>query len=110
MIGAQFSRLKPPNRLTVQTSALYGVLYLHYGALSFLPLWLQSREVPAAQIGALMAIPLFLRLIAVAPVVAWAGRRARLRDALSLFTLLTAVLAASTGLIHDHLWLLIVFV
>jgi PPP family 3-phenylpropionic acid transporter len=99
-----------PGRLRLRVSGLYGSLYLHYGMLAFLPLWLTSRGVPATQIGALMAIPLFLRLIAVAPVVAWSGRRARLRDALTVFALLAAVTAAATGLIHDHLHLLIVFV
>lgn len=109
MIRAQFSALRMPDSLTVQVSSLYGVLYLHYGVLTFLPLWLKGRDVADAYIGALMAIPLFLRLVAVAPVVAWAGRQARLRDALTLFALLAAISAASTGLVHDHLWLLIIF-
>jgi PPP family 3-phenylpropionic acid transporter len=106
LIPFRFSR---PDRLTVEVSGAYGTLYLHYGVLTFLPLWLNHRQVPAAQIGALMAIPLFLRLIAVAPVVAWAGRRGRVRDALTLFAILAAAMAASTGLIVDHLALLVVF-
>ncbi|MEQ1784673.1 MAG: MFS transporter, partial [Hyphomonadaceae bacterium] len=108
-MGIRLTRVRLPQRIAVQVSGLYGVLYIHYGVLAFLPLWLKSRDVPITQIGALLAIPLFLRLIAVAPVVAWAGRRGRLRDALTLFTVLSAALAASTGLITDHLYLLIVF-
>lgn len=103
-------RPKLPDALSVKASGVYLSLYLHYGVLTFLPLWLNYRHVPATQIGALMAIPLLLRLVAVAPVVAWSGRKGRIRDALILFALLAAGMAASTGLIADHLVLLIVFV
>lgn len=99
-----------PDPLSVKISGAYAALYMHYGVLTFLPLWLASREVPPTLIGGLMAIPLLLRLVAVAPVVAWAGRKGRVRDALILFTLLGAAMAASTGLIHDHIALLVVFV
>jgi MFS transporter, PPP family, 3-phenylpropionic acid transporter len=110
MISLLALRLPPPSRLSVKVSCVYGTLYLHYGLLTFLPLWLASRNVPATQIGALMAIPLLLRLVAVAPVVAWAGRQARLRDALGVFALLASLTAVFTGLLTDHLTLLAVFV
>jgi len=100
----------PTDHLSIKTSGLYATLYLHYGVLSFLPLWLASRSVPATQIGALLAIPLVLRLIAVGPVVAFAGRRGHLRDALTLFAVIAALLAGLTGLIHDHFALLVIFV
>ena len=103
-------RPKVPTLLAVTVSGLYLALYLHYGVLSFLPLWLESRGVPATQIGLLMAIPLLLRLVAVGPVVAWSGRRAQLRNALIVFTVIAAVLAMSTAMIVDHLVLLTLFV
>ncbi len=103
-------RPKAPTLLAVSVSGLYLALYLHYGVLSFLPLWLESRGVTTTQIGLLMAIPLLLRLVVVGPVVAWSGRRAQLRNALILFTLMAAALAMSTALIVDHLVLLILFV
>lgn len=103
-------RLKRPDLLSIKTSGVFGVLYLHYGVVTFLSLWLAHRGVPATAIGMLLAIPLLLRLVAVAPVVAWAGRRGRVRDALVLFALLAAAMACSTGLILDHLALLVVFV
>ncbi|MDB5471557.1 MAG: hypothetical protein JWR84_3117 [Caulobacter sp.] len=102
-------RPKMPDPLSIKASGVYLSLYLHYGVLSFLPLWLSHRGIPPATIGILMAIPLLLRLVAVAPVVAWAGRRGRLRDALILFALLGGGMAMSTGLIYDHLILLVVF-
>src|SRR5690349_9286384 len=108
MIAALW-RPKMPEPLSIKASGVYATLYLHYGVVTFLPLWLAHRDVPATQIVVLMAIPLLLRLVAVAPVVAWAGRRGRVRDALILFSLAAAVMACSTGLILDHLVLLIVF-
>lgn len=102
-------RPRAPDPLSLKASGVYATLYLHYGVLTFLPLWLAHRGVPPTQIGALMAIPLMLRLVAVAPVVAKAGRDGRVRDALILFALLAAAMAASTGLIVDHLILLVVF-
>lgn len=102
-------RPKMPDVLSVKASGVYLSLYLHYGLLTFLPLWLSHRGIAPTMIGVLMAIPLLLRLVAVAPVVAWAGRRGKMRDALILFAVLGGVAAMSTGLIHDHLVLLAIF-
>jgi PPP family 3-phenylpropionic acid transporter len=105
-----FRSAHPTSRIAGQVSGLFAALYLHYGLLTFLPLWLASRQVATTQIGALMAIPLFLRLVAVAPVVAWAGRHARLRDTLTVLAVITGMAAGSFGLIHDHSIMLAVFV
>ncbi len=109
-MSSPWKRLGPLAQIRLQVSGLYAALYSHYGLLTFLPLWLASRQVPATQIGALMAIPLFLRLVAVAPVVSRAGRRGRLRDALTLFAVLSALGAGSFGGLYDHTVLLVVFV
>lgn len=77
--------------LGLRVSVLYAVLYLHYGFFNFLPLWLTSRGSSPAEIGTLMAIPLGLRLISVAPFSAWAGRHQRVRGSITV----TAVVAAA---------------
>jgi PPP family 3-phenylpropionic acid transporter len=77
-------------RLTWGVSGLYLSLYLHYGFFTFIPLWLKSTGAAPGEIGVLLAIPLVLRLLTVAPFSAWAGRRGRVRDAVAV----TAVLSA----------------
>lgn len=80
------------SRLTFGVSSLYLALYLHYGYFTFLPLWLTTMGASAAEIGTLLAIPLVLRLLTVAPFSAWAGRRGRVRDAIMITALLSAAL------------------
>ena len=70
-------------RLTVGVSGLYLGLYIHYGFFAFLPLWLKSTGAGPEEIGILMAIPLILRLLTVAPFSAWVGRLGRVRDAIA---------------------------
>lgn len=74
-------------RLLVGVSGLYLALYFHYGFFTFLPLWLKTTGVSPREIGVLMAIPLVLRLLTVAPFSAWVGRRYRVRDAICLTAL-----------------------
>ena len=74
-------------RLTLEVSGLYLALYLHYGFYAFLPLWLKATGASPAEIGVLTAIPLILRLLTVAPFSAWAGRKARVRDAIAYTSL-----------------------
>lgn len=71
-------------RLAIGVSGLYLALYIHYGFFAFLPLWLSKTGAQPSEIGLLMAIPLILRLLTVAPFSAWAGRRGRVRDAIAL--------------------------
>ena len=74
-------------RLSVEVSALYFGLYAHYGLIGFLPLWLKATGAGPEEIGLLMAIPLILRLLTVAPFSAWVGRRGRVRDAITYTSL-----------------------
>lgn len=83
--GADSSR-----RLGFGVSGLYLSLYLHYGFIAFLPLWLKTTGAQPAEIGVLMAIPLILRLLTVAPFSAWAGRRGLVRDMIAYTALATA--------------------
>lgn len=92
-------------------SLLYLTLYLHYGVLGlFLPLWLVDRGVSAEQVGALLAIPLFLRLLLVAPASALADRARRVRDATLLCAVVSAVMVALLPLMHDYALLIGFFV
>lgn len=79
-------------RLTIGVSGLYLSLYLHYGFFTLIPLWLKATGASAGEIGVLLAIPLVLRLLTVAPFTAWAGRRGRVRDAITVTTLLSAAI------------------
>lgn len=81
-------------KLSVGVSGLYLALYLHYGFFAFIPLWLKSMGAEPGEIGVLMAIPLILRLLTVAPFSAWAGRRGRVRDAITVTALLSAAIIA----------------
>lgn len=82
----------PSSGLSVRISGLYLALYLHFGFFTFLPLWLSSTGTPAGEIGLLMAIPLMLRLVTVAPFSAWAGRTGRVRNAITFTALSSAAL------------------
>jgi len=82
-------------RLFFGVSGLYLALYLHYGFFAFIPLWLKHIGAPPSEIGVLMAIPLILRLLTVAPFSAWAGRHGRVRDAIIVTALLSAVVITS---------------
>ncbi len=77
-------------RLTFGVSGLYLALYLHYGFFAFIPLWLKTTGALPGEIGVLLAIPLVLRLLTVAPFSAWAGRRGKVRDAIMVTAILSA--------------------
>lgn len=76
-----------------RVSLLYAATYLHYGFVAFLPVWLASTGSTPGEIGTLMAIPLILRLLTVAPFAAWCGRRGLVRSAIAATALGAAVLA-----------------
>jgi len=80
--------------MSLGVSGLYFALYIHYGFFAFIPLWLKTMGAPPSEIGVLMAIPLVLRLLTVAPFSAWAGRRGRVRDAIAVTAILSAALIA----------------
>lgn len=91
-LGADAFAVAGARRLFVGVSGLYLALYLHYGFFSFMPLWLQDVGASAKEIGVLLAIPLVLRILTVAPFSAWVGRRGRVRDAITLTALLSAAI------------------
>ena len=86
--------LLPSRRLFLGVSGLYLALYLHYGFFAFIPLWLRHVGAPPSEIGVLMAIPLVLRLLTVAPFSAWAGRRGLVRNAITVTALASAAIIA----------------
>lgn len=79
-----------PGRLGLGVSGLYLALYSHYGFFAFLPLWLKSTGASAEEIGVLLAIPLILRLLTVAPFSAFVGRRGWVRNAIAYTSLASA--------------------
>lgn len=89
-------------RLFAGVSALYLALYLHYGFFAFIPLWLKDVGSTPEEIGVLLAIPLAVRLLTVAPFAAWAGRHGRVRDAIVITALLSAGLISFLMLEPDH--------
>ena len=89
--------------LSLRISGLYLALYLHFGFFAFLPLWLARTGAEPGEIGVLMAIPLVLRLVTVAPFSAWAGRKGRVRDAIVVTALCSAALVALLLSQPDHL-------
>ena len=79
-------------RLFAGVSVLYLALYLHYGFFAFIPLWLKHTGAAPGEIGVLLAIPLVLRLLTVAPFSAWAGKRGRVRDSIVVTAILSAAI------------------
>lgn len=79
-------------RLGARVSGLYLALYIHYGFFTFLPLWLKATGASAAEIGVLLAIPMILRLLTVAPFAAFVGRRGWVRNAIAYTSLASAAI------------------
>ncbi|SEH19670.1 MFS transporter, PPP family, 3-phenylpropionic acid transporter [Sphingopyxis sp. YR583] len=79
-------------RLGLGVSGLYLALYIHYGFFAFLPLWLKATGASPEEIGILLAIPLVLRLLTVAPFSAFVGRRGWVRNAIAYTSLASAAI------------------
>lgn len=80
------------NPLSIGVSGLYLALYLHYGFFAFIPLWLKTMGASPGEIGILLAIPLVLRILTVAPFSAWAGKRGLVRNSIVVTAVLSAAL------------------
>lgn len=80
--------------LSMGVSGLYLALYIHYGFFGFIPLWLKAMGAQPGEIGVLLAIPLILRLLTVAPFSAWAGRRGLVRNSIIVTSLGAAAIVA----------------
>ncbi len=83
------------DRLGLGVSGLYLALYIHYGFFAFLPLWLKATGASPEEIGVLLAIPLILRLLTVAPFSAFVGRRGWVRNAIAYTALASAAIVLS---------------
>ena len=82
----------PGGKLGIGVSGLYLALYIHYGFFAFLPLWLKTTGASPEEIGVLLAIPLILRLLTVAPFSAFVGRRGWVRNAIAYTSLASAAI------------------
>lgn len=90
------------DRLGLGVSGLYLALYIHYGFFAFLPLWLKATGASPEEIGVLLAIPLILRLLTVAPFSAFVGRRGWVRNAIAYTSLASAAIVLSLLGEPDH--------
>lgn len=90
------------DRLGLGVSGLYLALYIHYGFFAFLPLWLKATGASPEEIGVLLAIPLILRLLTVAPFSAFVGRRGWVRNAIAYTSLASAAIILSLLGEPDH--------
>lgn len=88
-VGTQPGSARP---LFWGVSGLYLALYLHYGFFTFIPLYLERTGATPPEIGVLLAIPLVLRLLTVAPFSAWAGKRGLVRNSIAVTSLLAGAL------------------
>ena len=69
--------------LSSRISVMYAAIYLHYGAFGlFIPMWFSHRGLNPEEIGTLMSLPMFLRILFVAPVSNLADRLQRIREVL----------------------------
>ncbi|MFT3728638.1 MAG: MFS transporter [Terricaulis sp.] len=95
--------------LSSRISLMYAAVYLHYGAFGlFIPMWFQHRGLAPEQIGALMSLPMLLRIFFVAPVTGLADRLRRIREVLLACVIGAMVLMCSMSFAHAY-WQLLVF-
>jgi PPP family 3-phenylpropionic acid transporter len=96
--------------LSRRVALLYAAVYLHYGVYgAFMPLWFQHKGMSPSQIGTLIALPVLLRVLFVAPVTAVADRLRRVRDVLFVCTAITAALVLVLQWVSGYVGLLIFF-
>jgi PPP family 3-phenylpropionic acid transporter len=69
-----------PKAFGVRLSALHAATFAGVGVqLPFFPVWLESRALDPAVIGLILAIPIIVRILVMAPLLAWADRSLGLR-------------------------------
>ncbi len=92
-------------------SLLYATVYLHYGVFGlFIPVWLAHAGLESKAIGLLLATPMLLRILFVAPVTALADHLRRIRELLFACIAGTAGFVAMLGLVHGLVGMAIFFV
>ena len=94
-------------QLRVRLSLLYASVYLHYGfSTPFLPVWFSYKGASSQQIGILLSVPMFLKILIVVPIANMADRLQRVRDILWITTA-AAVLFVVTLSSADRFWALL---
>jgi MFS transporter, PPP family, 3-phenylpropionic acid transporter len=98
--------LTPPilerRAIELRLALIYGAIFLVFGVqVTFLPVWLNARGFPVAEIGLVLACPRILQVVVVPALTRWADKRGGIVAMLLLscvsMTLLFAALATSSG-------------
>lgn len=106
--AGQIDRPAFPN-LAARISTVYATVYLHYGAFGiFLPMWFAHRGLSPEQIGILIALPMLLRVLVVAPVTNLADRLRRIREVFLVCVVGAMLIMTALPIAHGY-WQLILF-
>lgn len=91
-------------------AGLYAAIFAMNGIhLPFFPLWLKAKDLNAAEIGAVLAVPMLIRLLAVPVTTRIADRRDALREAIVVATLLSVGGYLLVALASGFGWILLAF-
>jgi len=91
----------------VKSGAAYSILHAGPGALTpFMGLWLKAQGFGSVQIGVIIALPLFGRIVLARPLGLWVDRYERLRTPLVILCLTAATASASLAMFHDFWFVL----
>ncbi len=88
---------------------MYAAIYLHYGAFGlFIPMWFAHRGLSPEEIGTLMSLPMFLRILFVAPVSSLADRLQRIREVLLVCVVGAMLIMSFMSFAHAY-WQMLLF-
>jgi len=88
---------------------MYAAIYLHYGAFGlFIPMWFAHRGLSPEEIGTLMSVPMFLRILFVAPVSSLADRLQRIREVLLVCVVGAMLIMSFMSFAHAY-WQMLLF-
>ncbi|MCK9918863.1 MFS transporter [Microbacteriaceae bacterium K1510] len=91
-------------------AGLYAAIFVMNGIhLPFFPLWLKAKDLSAGEIGAVLAVPMLIRLLAVPVTTRIADRRDALREAIIAATLLSVGGYLLVALASGFGWILLAF-
>ena len=90
---------------------LFYAAYFFFGGiqLPFFPLWLQSRGLEAGMIGLVVAVPTVMRIAATPVIARQADKRAALKEALVIGSIVGALAMTLVGLVEGAIAILIAF-
>ncbi len=99
--------MKSPSRILTgegfapRLAVFYGASCAAIGVqMPFLPVWLAARELDSRLIGLILALPMFVRIVAIPVVTGWADRHDHLRAGIALAAALSVLGYAALGLAH----------